>query len=425
MLTIDRYSDLLAIEQDLVHRPSAGRVSHAPNSDLKSGPTDSSSSMAKLAFSPPSTVTSNSWQTNSKQQTATFQSELSTVGSPLLHSLWHKKARADAAANNATRHGGAGGISFEQKKIHYYDDYMTDLEKQQDFSPGLSTVASSNGSPMNERNANGADYERPRNTFIIANPDTPNSPQVYQMSNDSNNMMMTTPLKKSSSPVESTYTDYIDSPSTVKRPGTSGTVTGGVSIRSIRANMESSASVDGAMNLSPLKNFHRPSTSPVVASKSPLTPLSEARKRVSRMFDAWQPAPTFEISPGKGVSGSPRAIIDPAQIIATTTTTTPHRQQGDLPSLNHSASKASISSIATFTSQSALRPTVQKTGPSPPRQRSNNLSNTSMDREPTTSFDVNRSDISGGDGFSNSTFGRQTRPQRLGSLEIDDDPFRS
>jgi hypothetical protein len=380
--------------------------------------------MAKMAFSP-STVTSNSWQTNSKQQTSTFQSDISTtVGSPLLHSLWHKKARADAANS---KHG--GGISFEQKKMHFYDDYMTDLEKQQESSPGLSSIASPNGTLGLEHNGNGSSGRKSHNTFIIANPDTPDHSRVYQMSSDSNNMMMTTPLKKSTSPREETYTDYIDSPTTAatQRPATSGTTTGGgVSIREIRANMESSsASVDGAMNLSPLRNFHRPSTSPV-ASTSPLTPLSEARKRVSRMFSGWQP-PTFEISPGRGVSGtSPRAIIDPTQMIVTKPSQENLNSSTEGPRLHHSASKASLSSINTFTSQSALRPGNKRSKPMPPRQRSNNLSNVTVtiDGEPTSSFDVNRSDVSG-EGFSNSTFGRQSHSRRPNSIEMDEDPFRS
>jgi hypothetical protein len=324
-----------------------------------------------------------------------------------LHSLWHKKAR------EASKH--QQGISFEQKKMHFYDDYMSDVEKQE-YSPGLST---SNGSPRIEKSGQSG------NTFIIANPDSLDGPKVYQMSHDSNNMMMTSaPFinKKSTSPLdlETTYTDYIDSPINQKPATADGLgATGGVSIRSIRANMESS-SVDGAMNCSTIKQFHRPTTSPI-------TPLSQAKKRVSRMFDS---VPTFEISPGKGVKVCPRAMVDPAALA--TNSPPPFAMEE---TLHHAASKASMSSVTTkesfATSHTVLRlPTMQQTQASlASRNRSTNLSTATLDREVSSlSFDndtTTRSDNSGEGGHSNLTFGRQARTRRLSSLEMDDDPFRS
>lgn len=301
--------------------------------------------------------------------------------------------------------------------MHFYDDYMSDLEKQE-YSPGLST---SNGSPRPEQGGQSG------NTFIIANPDSPDGPRVYQMSQDSNNMMMTSSPpyvnQKAMSPpdLESTYTDYIAVDPQLSTTSAGG-ATGGISIRSIRANMETS-SVDGAMNGSPVKHFHRPTTSPI-------TPLSQAKKRVSRMFDTFpqQPSPpSFEISPGKGVKVCPRAMVDPANLA----TTSPQLEE----TLHHAMSKASMSSVTTkasfATSQTALRlPTPHQTQvPTAPRHRSNNLSTATLDREVSScSIDndaMTRSDHSGEGGHSNMTFGRKARTRRLSSLEMDDDPFRS
>jgi len=444
--------NIVAIEQDLVHGSIQQRVSRAPstmkNSSSQSSPGKRSGAGggsggydANGGGDSPSMITSsNNWQTNSKDVN-TFQTD-SSFGSPILHSMWNKHSRKHShrqQQGSRTMTTATPGITFEQKKMHFYDDIMTDVEKE------------AYNSPMeNEQRSNNVD------TFIIANSDndgkvgqevsvsisTPTRPLKIatnlsspHFSSPSPSMKRDNSCNSSRANLRGNYNGSIHSMNNSSSPFDFNNVTptkkqtDGVSIRSIRANMDSAGCTDQTDAASPLK--HRTVVTNKSLSNSPTFEIRAGTEGPARLGHvASKTSDTCSInmkSPYPFASSHQTSPSPPHQLDI-------HHQTSldDLSSNNHDSRASPVNSRKEYPGVPEKRNKVYsdstKTINIHSRQRSNHKNTVlEMSQEDDAFEDELDQSIVSGDDTNASSFGHKQahKLQRgIGSLELGNDPFR-
>jgi hypothetical protein len=309
------------------------QVSHAPQSPSK-GDRSASLSGGRDITNASTTITSSSgnWQTYSKD-ICTFQTE-SSAGSPILHSIWnksgkkanHTRTKSHGITNYTTAvavHSSLPGITYEQKKMHFYDDVMMDVEKQ-GYQAGAPWTP-----PRKTMHDSGMIYTDEVNYRNRQMPFSAESPTKSFTSIDHHHEGAA--LFDFSSPPPSLHTDkglssgaaYDGQQSknpfhtiTPAAPNSSSPACStnappkkmneGVSIRSIRANMEFATSFD---QVDSAPRVPSKATRPIKPSRPQTSPETNKPSAIHTSKDLYpkEQSPTFEISPGLPVR--PKATL--------------------------------------------------------------------------------------------------------------------
>ncbi|UZJ51639.1 hypothetical protein CBS101457_000959 [Exobasidium rhododendri] len=353
--------NIVAIEQDLVHRPVRSQISHAPLKGERIGRSGSSSA-GRHGMNPDTSITSTTgnWQTNTKD-ICTFQTE-SSVGSPILHSIWTKHARKFSSSHSRSKSSNTvntaalstntptAGITYEQKKMHFYDDddvivvAATDMEKQE--YPRSDTLAWTTPRKVDYTADNdaGDSLRRKQMPFSAESPTkSPHAVMYHNATKKPSSLPSPSPsLKRDNSFTSSKIHSATGNP--FHEGNTSPAAkkaSEGISIRSIRANMETGHSFDQLDHTAgvPFKTAQSPSR----PQTSPKT-CKSLKVSTTRAHN-----PTFEISAGEPVLPPPTVCKSPADdtynMISPYPFTTSHQQSPPTEhTILHQMSKTSLQS---------------------------------------------------------------------------------